>query len=60
MDEVLGLWRLEDLDDTLDELEETLLSVDFGPKTAGKVLDTIRASLWKAGRLKPARIVSER
>jgi hypothetical protein len=30
MDEVLALWRLDDLEDTLDELEETLLSVDFG------------------------------
>ena len=38
MDEILGLWRLEDLDDTLDDLEETLLSVDFGPKTAGNCL----------------------
>ena len=51
MDEVLGLWRLEDLDDTLDELEETLLSVDFGPKTAGKVLDTIR-ELVEDGKIK--------
>ena len=51
MDEILGLWRLEDLDDTLDELEETLLSVDFGPKTAGKVLDTIR-ELVEDGKIK--------
>ena len=34
MDEVLALWRLDDLEDTLDELEETLLSVDFGPATS--------------------------
>ena len=51
MDEILGLWRLEDLDDTLDDLEETLLSVDFGPKTAGKVLDTIR-KLVEDGKIK--------
>ena len=51
MDEILGLWRLEDLDDTLDDLEETLLSVDFGPKTAGKVLDTIR-ELVEDGKVK--------
>ena len=51
MDEILGLWRLEDLDDTLDDLEETLLSVDFGPKTAGKVLDTIR-ELVEDGKIK--------
>ena len=42
MDEVLALWRLDDLEDTLDELEETLLSVDFGPATSTKVLDEIR------------------
>ena len=51
MDEILGLWRFEDLDDTLDDLEETLLSVDFGPKTAGKVLDTIR-ELVEDGKIK--------
>ena len=42
MDEVLALWRLDDLEDTLEELEETLLSVDFGPATSGRVLDAIR------------------
>ena len=42
MDEVLALWRLDDLEDTLEELEETLLSVDFGPATSARVLDAIR------------------
>ena len=47
MDEVLALWRLDDLEDTLDELEETLLSVDFGPATSTKVLDEIRERVEK-------------
>ena len=47
MDEVLALWRLDDLEDTLDELEETLLSVDFGPATSSKVLDEIRERVEK-------------
>jgi fused signal recognition particle receptor len=47
MDEVLALWRLDDLEDTLDELEETLLSVDFGPATSAKVLDEIRERVEK-------------
>jgi len=42
MDEILGLWRLDDLDDLLDDLEDTLISVDFGPKTAETALNEIR------------------
>ena len=51
MDEVLALWRLEDLEDTLDELEETLLSVDFGPGTAMNILDDIREKV-EGGEIK--------
>ena len=58
MDEVLALWRLDDLEDTLDELEETLLSVDFGPATSGKVLDAIREKVEK-GEIKTGREVKQ-
>lgn len=37
VDELLTYWSLEDADDTLEELEEALISADFGPKTALKV-----------------------
>ena len=42
MDEVLALWNLDGLEDTLEELEDTLLSVDFGPTTAMNILDVVR------------------
>ena len=51
MDEVLALWRLDDLEDTLDELEDTLLSVDFGPTTSMNILDEIRERI-EAGEIK--------
>ena len=51
MDEVLALWRLDDLEDTLDELEDTLLSVDFGPNTSMNILDEIRERI-EAGEIK--------
>jgi fused signal recognition particle receptor len=43
VNDVLALWRLEDVEETLEELEETLLSVDFGPGVAMKVMDGVRA-----------------
>ena len=42
LDEVLALWNLDGLEDTLEELEDTLLSVDFGPTTAMNILDVVR------------------
>ena len=43
VNDVLALWRLEDFDDALDALEETLLGADFGPKAAMGVMDGVRA-----------------
>ena len=34
VNDVLALWRVEDFDDALEALEETLLGADFGPKAA--------------------------
>lgn len=43
VNDVLALWRMEDFDDALEELEETLLGADFGPKAATRVTDGVRA-----------------
>jgi len=53
VDELLGIWSLDDYEDTLEELEEALIAADFGPKTALKVVDRIRDGI-KAGRVKTA------
>ena len=37
VDELLAFWSLEDADDTLEELEDILITADFGPATAFKV-----------------------
>lgn len=58
VNDVLALWRLEDFDETLDELEETLLGVDFGPGVAGKVVDGVRARV-ENGEVKTAEQVRE-
>ncbi|EEH54589.1 type II secretory pathway family protein, partial [Micromonas pusilla CCMP1545] len=47
MDEMLSLWRLEDVEETLDELEEVLISVDFGPTTAMDVIEVVRERVEK-------------
>eukprot|EP00897_Mesotaenium_endlicherianum_P009951 jgi/Mesen1/8985/ME000056S08384 len=51
VDELLTYWNLNEADTTLEELEEALLVADFGPKTAGKIVDAIRLDVL-AGRLK--------
>jgi len=51
VDEVVAMLRLSNLEDTLDELEETLLSVDFGPATTTNILDAIRERV-EAGEIK--------
>lgn len=56
VEELLAYWKLEDADDLLEELEEVLISSDFGPKTALKIVDSIRDEV-KAGRIqKPEEI----
>ena len=37
VEELLTFWSLEDYENTLEELEEALITADFGPKTALKV-----------------------
>lgn len=51
VEELFTYWSLEDADDTLEELEEALITADFGPKTALKVVDVIRSKV-KQGKLK--------
>ncbi|KAG2425447.1 hypothetical protein HXX76_013657 [Chlamydomonas incerta] len=53
VDEMLALWSLEDYEDSLEELEEVLISADFGPRTALKIVDRIRDGV-KSGRVKSA------
>ena len=43
--DVLALWRTSDHEETLEELEETLLGVDFGPAAAARVVDGVRARI---------------
>ena len=53
MDELLAFWTLEDYETTLEELEEALITADFGPKTALKIVDLVRVAI-KAGKVKTA------
>ncbi|GFH20913.1 SRP54 domain-containing protein, partial [Haematococcus lacustris] len=50
VEELLGIWSLDDYESSLEELEE---AADFGPKTALKIVDRIRDGI-KAGRIKTA------
>ncbi|KAK9809919.1 hypothetical protein WJX72_001739 [[Myrmecia] bisecta] len=45
VDELLTYWNLEDAEDTLEELEEALITADFGPRTALKIVDVIRTKI---------------
>ncbi|KAI3441820.1 SRP54 domain-containing protein [Psidium guajava] len=51
IDELLLYWNLADTDRVLDELEETLLVADFGPKITIRIVDRLREDIL-AGRLK--------
>ncbi|GLI62591.1 hypothetical protein VaNZ11_005267 [Volvox africanus] len=53
VDELLALWSLEDYEESLEELEEVLISADFGPRTALKIVDRIRDGV-KSGKVKSA------
>ncbi|EFJ51325.1 hypothetical protein VOLCADRAFT_79814 [Volvox carteri f. nagariensis] len=53
VDELLALWSLEDYEESLEELEEVLISADFGPRTALKIVDRIRDGV-KSGTVKSA------
>lgn len=51
VEELFTFWKLDDYEETLEELEEALIAADFGPKTALKVVDDLRDQV-KAGKLK--------
>ncbi|KAG1662202.1 hypothetical protein FOA52_015828 [Chlamydomonas sp. UWO 241] len=51
VDELLAFWTLEDYEDTLEELEEALITADFGPKTSLRIVDKVRDAV-KAGKVK--------
>jgi fused signal recognition particle receptor len=51
VDELLAFWSLEDYETTLEELEEALITADFGPKTALKIVDKLRLAI-KSGKVK--------
>lgn len=51
IEELFAYWNLEDADETLEELEDALIMSDFGPKTAFKIVDSIRDKV-KAGQIK--------
>ncbi|KAK9916798.1 hypothetical protein WJX75_007155 [Coccomyxa subellipsoidea] len=51
VDELFSYWTLEDSEDTLEQLEDLLITADFGPKTALKVVDAIRDDI-RSGRVK--------
>ncbi|KAK9821763.1 hypothetical protein WJX81_005495 [Elliptochloris bilobata] len=53
VDELFAYWTLEESEDTLEALEDALISADFGPKTALKVADAVRGRI-RAGELKSA------
>jgi len=43
VNDVLALWRMDDFEEALEELEETLIGVDFGPSVALAATDAVRA-----------------
>lgn len=50
VDELLTYWNIDEADDQLEELEDALICVDFGPKTAFKITDEIREKILKGER----------
>eukprot|EP01025_Chloroclados_australasicus_P055482 TRINITY_DN6721_c0_g1_i4.p1 TRINITY_DN6721_c0_g1~~TRINITY_DN6721_c0_g1_i4.p1 ORF type:complete len:384 (+),score=44.35 TRINITY_DN6721_c0_g1_i4:69-1154(+) len=51
VDELVAYWTLENAEDSLEELEDILISADFGPKTAIQVVDVLREEIAN-GQLK--------
>jgi len=58
VEELFTYWNLDVTDDNLEELEEALISADFGPRTALKVVDTLREPIL-AGELKTGEQIRE-
>lgn len=53
IDELATYWNLDEADDQLEELEDSLISADFGPKTALKVVDALREDILAGARPRP-------
>lgn len=51
VDELLTYWNIDEADDILEELEDALIVADFGPKSAFKLVDSLREEIL-AGHLK--------
>jgi fused signal recognition particle receptor len=49
VDELLTYWDIDQADEQLEELEDALICVDFGPKTAFKIADDIRERILRGG-----------
>jgi len=49
-DELFTYWQLDEYEEALEELEDVLLTADFGPKTAARVCDSLRVEI-KAGKV---------
>lgn len=47
VEELLTYWNIDKADEQLEELEDALICVDFGPKTAFKIADEIRDKILK-------------
>ena len=47
VEELLTYWNIDEVDDQLEELEDALICVDFGPKTAFKIADEIREKILR-------------
>ena len=53
VEELLTYWNIDEADDQLEELEEALITADFGPKTAFKVVDAIREDILAGAASRP-------
>jgi fused signal recognition particle receptor len=51
IDELLTFWNLEEADQTLDQLEDALITRDFGVATSAKICEGLREKI-KQGTLK--------
>lgn len=45
IEELMTYWNLDEAEDQLEELEDALISADFGPRTALKVVDGLREEI---------------
>ena len=51
VEELLTYWNIDEADDQLEELEDALITADFGPRTALKVVDALREDILAGASL---------